>query len=174
MAINFDIKDLEKLLSKIPLKKTLAGITLVTGLAVLLPDTLLEKLFILELRNSISVVLGCVFFVSAIIWGVIIATLLFRRIYRTWSFNDRNCYKRFDRLSEDGLSIILEMYNSTSYTMEMDISNATVALLSTMGFISRPSIGTGNGLEFDYYLQPWVIKHLKKHYSEYEKRLSKK
>jgi hypothetical protein len=174
MAINFDIKAPENFLSSLPWKRILAVITLVTGLAVLLPDVVLEKLFILGLRNAISVVLGCVFFVSVVVWIVILAMLIFKRLHRAWSYNDKNCKKRFDQISDDALKLIMNMYSTKSYTMDLDMSSATVELLEARRFISRSSIVDTISWKSNYYLQPWVIRHLEKHTQEYLERLKQK
>ena len=119
-------------------------------------------------------ILGPLFFILLTIWIAIISTCGFKHLYNLWRFNDRKCQKQIDMLSDDALSIILAMYNSSSYTMKLELSCATTVILQSIGFISRPNIGTGLGFEFDYFLEPWVIKCLKKHSQKFKERLEQK
>jgi hypothetical protein len=95
-------------------------------------------------------------------------------MYRNWSFNNRNCKKRFAQISDDALRMIMSMYNTKSYTMDLDMSSATVELLEARSFISRSSIVDTISWKSNYYLQPWVIRHLKKHSQKYLDRLNQK
>ena len=58
------------------------------------------------------------------------------------------------------------MYQSPSYSAELNINDATTIVLEPGLFIGRGYIGK-NGIYFDYYLQPWVVEYLSKNPSEY-------
>lgn len=167
MAINFDIKDSDKLIERIPFKGILAVFTLVSAFLLLCPEKILKKLFLLELRNTIGTCLGIVLVVCAAIWTIVFLIYFIRRIRKKRAFNDKNSKKRFDRISPVARITVLEMYNSPTHSLRLEIQDATTIILENYLFIDRGTI-SANGFKFDYFLQPWVVEYLNKHYSEYE------
>lgn len=168
MGVNFDIKDSEKLFSKIPCKRILAVVSLITAFLIFFPDKILEKVFLLQLRNNLKVYLGITFVICISIWIVIIVSTVFKRIFTKRKFRGKDAKKRFGRLSTTALVIVLEMYVTPSYAKELPYNSATAHVLECLSFVTRGSLSTC-GVYYDYALQPWVVDYLDKHYKEYEK-----
>ena len=166
MAINFDIKAPDNLLSKIPYKRILAVITIFVASLLFVPDELLGKIGLLKIRNNFITIIGIAFVVCVSIWVVILATALYYKIKKAQFCSDKACRKRFEMLSAEAISIVISMYNSKSYSLEMEMSEANTTVLQSLHFIGRGSLSS-YGYYFDYYLEPWVIKYLSKHISEY-------
>lgn len=167
MSINFDIKDSEKLIEKIPFKGILAVVTILSVFSLLCPAELLEKLYLLEIRNEIGTYLGITAIICASIWIIIFLSYLIRKISKKIAFNDKNSKKRFERISPMALVTVLEMYVSPTHSIRLGINDATTLILENYLFISRGTISS-HGFDFDYFLQPWVIVYLNKHFSEYK------
>lgn len=167
MSINFDIKDSEKLIEKIPFKGILAVVTILSVFSLLCPAELLEKLYLLEIRNEIGTYLGITAIICASIWIIIFLSYLIRKISKKIAFNDKNSKKRFERISPMALVTVLEMYVSPTHSIRLGINDATTLILENYLFITRGTISS-HGFDFDYFLQPWVIVYLNKHFSEYE------
>ena len=167
LGINFDIKNSDKLIEKIPFKGILAVITMISAFSLLSPDWLLEKLFLLEIRNQISTYLGIALVVCFAIWVTLLLTNVVRAISKKIAFNEKNSKKRFQRISPVALITVLAMYQSPTHSMRLNIEEATTIVLENYLFIHRGTLSS-HGLDFDYTLQPWVIKYLSKHFSEYK------
>ena len=167
MSVNFDIKDSDKLIEKIPFRGILTVVTIISAFSLLSPDWLLEKLFLLEVRNSIGTYLGTAAIVCVAIWIVIILTYISRKIEKKIAFNEKNSKKRFERISPVALITVLKMYQSPTHSVRLGIEDATTQILENYLFITRGTISS-HGFDFDYYLQPWVIVYLNNHFSEYK------
>lgn len=166
MAINFDIKAPDNLLSKIPYKRILAVITIFVASLLFVPDELLGKIGLLKIRNNFITIIGISFVVCVSIWVVILATALYYKIKKAQFYSDKACQKRFEMLSDAALAVVISMYKTKSRTSELDMSEATTTVLESLYFIGRGSVSV-YGTYFDYYLEPWVIKYLNKHIAEY-------
>ncbi len=167
MSINFDIKNSDKLIEKIPFKGILAVVTIITAFSLLSPNELLEKLYLLEIRNNIGTYLGITAIICGSIWVIIFLSYITRKIGKKIAFNDKNSRKRFERISPMALVTVLEMYVSPTHSLRLGINDATTLILENYLFITRGTISS-HGFDFDYFLQPWVIVYLNKHFSEYK------
>ena len=107
-----------------------------------------------------------IFVVLISIWIFLFTYAIYRKILLEVLYSKKICRKRFQRLSENAIATILEMYQSPSYSAELNINDATTIVLELELFIGRGYIGK-NGIYFDYYLQPWVVEYLSKNPSEY-------
>ena len=170
MAINFEVKDLGGFLSKLPYKRLLIFITLFSGFLLFASDDLLEKMFLLKIRNTLGEWLGVIFLGA----GIGFLVCLFSWMFRNWSifrkYTGRQAQRKFDMLSEEAGNIILEMYFSPSHSTKLFYSSASATLLERQEFISRSTISDG-GFEFEYFLQPWVVRYLDKNIPKYMKEL---
>lgn len=163
MALNFDIKHPED----IPIKRIIAIISITSTFLNFAPDGLLNKLCLLDFRNYVAPYLGIIFVVCCAFW----VTQIFLYIRKKTAFNERNAKKRFEIISETALTTILKMYKSPTHSTLLNIDDATTLCLENFLFIHRGSVSS-HGFEFDYLLQPWVVRYLNKHYYEYKKLIS--
>lgn len=167
MSVNFDIKDSEKLVKRIPFKGILGVITLITSFFLVCPEWLLKKLFLLETRNTIGSFLGLTLIFCIAIWCVFLTSALIKKTRVLLSFSGNKAKKRFKLLSQEATAIVIQMYQSSSYSMELSIGEASTVILENSLFICRGQLSVYNTY-FDYFLQPWVIKYLNKHFEEYK------
>lgn len=168
MGVNFEIKDSEKLLSKIPYKRILAIVSLITAFLIFSPDKILEKVFLLQIRNNIKVYLGITFILCISIWIVIIASAIYKKVIVNRKYRGKGAKKRFQQLSVKAIEILLQMYHSPSHSKNLPINDAITQQLEISLFVGRGNLSS-SGVYFDYFLQPWVVDYLEKHHKEYER-----
>ena len=166
MARNFDIKTPENFLSQIPYKRILAVVTASVAAFIFFPDNWLNKIGVLEIKNKFITIFGIVFIICISFWIMQLITIIYYKSKKAYFFSDKACRKRFEMLSDEAISIVVDMYHSKSHSLELEMSEATTVTLESINIIGRGCVSSG-GCYFDYFLQPWVIKYLAKHISEY-------
>ena len=106
MNVNVDAKDLSSVLKKIPYRAICIILTLVSGAMILLPDTVIKKLFLYDFRNSYGLWIGLtfifLFFVS--VYLVIAPMIRHKIIYR--AFHGKHAQKKFDLLCDEEKKIV--------------------------------------------------------------------
>lgn len=116
---------------KIPLKILLPAICLFSGSLIFLNDTVLIKLYLLEWRNQNGFALGLTFTISMsliIVYMIYYFKSKFQDILFRLTINKKTI-RTISQLSDKQKSIIMEMYFSNGYTMDIDYADPVVKSL---------------------------------------------
>ena len=163
MSFNFNIAEFFKL----PLK-IFAAIALGTGLILFLPESISEKLYLIELRESFGFVIGLIFVISVSIVGISLIICLVKLI------SDRVLYAKSKRISEQYInnlndyqkSIVCFLYDEPSHTGGLPWNDGAVRLLEQNFLIihvGNHHLTSSFNPDFPYMLQPWAVDYLSKH-----------
>ena len=160
-----------KILAKIPLAMILSSVALFSLFLLVAPESALEFLGVLSLRNAKKAFIGLSFLASLTILIVQLCTWGWNS-FRSWlSFSGRDAKRRLDAIGDWNRALVRQLYEIPSHSQKLPLQNANVqALLSGAVLMTSP---LGDVMGFDCALQPWVVKFLDKHkeYLESIKRL---
>ena len=81
MSVDFNFADIIKLPIRI-----IAAIAIGTGLILFLPDSIIDRLFLLSFRDSFGFVIGLVFIVSVSIVSIAFIILVYLFLKKKWDF----------------------------------------------------------------------------------------
>lgn len=166
VGINLDVKNPGELIARVPYKRMLAFLSICDFALVFAPEAWLSRIFLLEFRDRYATVFGIAFIICLALWGIILFSVICDKIKIYRGTCDKACKQRFELLSEEALQVVLCMYENERYATVMELGSATANVLEAMQFVGR-GIVSSHHCYFDYYLQPWVIKYLSKHISDY-------
>ena len=139
----------------------LLGILVFTSLFLFLPDGILEKLSLFEIKNNYRIYFGLAFFFS-------ISFLIASGVYNLWKIwlgpalkehVSIYYYKKYARhLTNDEKEIIRTFINGSTRSATLSIQDPTVLGLERRKIIIRVgNIGaTGFGYNFPFNIQPWA------------------
>lgn len=171
MDIKLDVNKVFDNLKK--LSPALLAICLSSGLLVLAPESFLVKLRIDSLPRVVYQIVSGIFVVSSILVLTIAFFEIIQvvRVHRT----NRLLEKQIDELTYDEIMRVLIMYHMPGNTLSMSIQDGVTGALHYKCIISRiTNVGDGVGiLTFQFILQPWVLRYLKKNLDKYSEYLSK-
>lgn len=169
MGVNIDSKDIISLLN-IPKRKVLIisfTIMIFTGLFLFLPDSIINKLFLDKIRNSIGAILGIVFLISVVLVIVILLICVFDFIankYKLKKLKKRITKYLLENKNEVIIQIIKELLKEKDHTGPLPYNNGATAELTSRGIISLTSannpveFGDNNEMFTNYFLQPFIIE----------------
>lgn len=165
---------------KIPLKVLLPAVCLFSGLLLFLNDEILIKLNLLEWKNKNGFVFGLIFLISTTLIVIYIFNFLKLKISQILCklTINRKTIRTINKFSEKEIAIIMQMYFSDGYTMNIDYADPVVKSL-----IARKYIYLGNNAQVlpDLYdhlwtkgtLQPFVWQALQWLHLQNEKEIKK-
>lgn len=151
-------------LLKLP-PRILAGLAIASGLLIFLPDNIINMLYMSELKVKYGFIIGSVFIVSISIlvcYGIILVS---KSIIR--ANNKRKLIVRrkefLEKLDYESRSLLREMMNQPSKTLELPMHNGTVIKLKHYNVITPA--GTSHlvnplDMRIPYFIQPWVVDEL--------------
>ena len=130
MEVKFNIPDW----LKIPLNILLPAIWLFSGMLLLIPDSWLETLYLLEWRNENGFAIGLTFAVASCLLLVyflfytkkLISAVLYKFTYK------RKTMRRIADMNDTERAIIFKLYNSMGYTCDLDYNQPL-----TQGLLAR-------------------------------------
>lgn len=163
MNVNLDAKGLGEFLKELPYRFIFLLISVLSALLIFLPDSVLDKIFLLELRNKIGTFLGITFIFSVCLTIFLFVSPLIRDIRIRKALSGNSAKKKFESLSSVEKQIIAYMYMNRSSQIVLPGTNSTIVHLKTMLMISEASnLGSsvGTAQMFPYFLQQWVVNIL--------------
>lgn len=164
MSVDFNIADIFKLPVKI-----FAAIALGTALILFLPDTIIRKLYLTDLRNTIGFVIGIAFIISVSIVGVTAVIAIYQVVSRKLlsSRNKKSREKCLNQLDAYQKTIVYSLYEEANHTDNLPINDGSVMWLEQNMIIGKAAsqhfIDNPMNPEFPYMLQPWVVVYLNEH-----------
>ena len=164
MSVDFNIADVFKLPVKI-----FAAIALGAGLILFLPDSLIQKLYLVTFRDSFGFIIGLVFIISISIVGVTVLVAFYKMLSSKILFakSKKSREKCLNGLDDYQKTIVYSLMEEINHTDELPIHDGSVIWLeqnwiigkaASQHFISDPTNPT-----FPYMLQPWVVEYLNLH-----------
>ena len=162
--INFD-KILEKVFDSFKrLTPALFALSLMTGLVLFLPDSILIRLGLSDLPSSVRIIIGVVFLLSTVLIITIVLFGLFNlivdRIKNTYL--RKRLEKQYYKLSKNQKIIINQLCKSKTKSIKLNYTSGDTRYLVAKGFILSPRQTI---VEDDVYnniqifcAQPWLIE----------------
>lgn len=171
MDIKLDVNKMFDNLKK--LSPALLAVCLSSGFFVVAPKSILAKLKFDSFPLVVYQIISGVFIVSSFL----ILTIGFFEIIQVVRAkrNKQFLEKQIDELTYDEIMRVLIMYRMPGNTLSMSIQDGVTGALRFKCIISQISnVGDGVGiLTFQFILQPWVLRYLKKNLDKYSEYLSK-
>ena len=152
----------------------LGALALASGGVLFLPKEVIEKLYLLEVKDRYGLIIGVAFLLSSSLltisfvrknWELVVEQINFRRV-------KREQIKYLSELDSLKTNLIIKFLQMPTHTLLLPFDDGVTAELNGYGIISlTSSIQTlsHEGYEVNYFLQPWVRKLIKE-----EKQLQKK
>lgn len=163
MNFGFNIADFFKLPNKI-----MASLALASGMILFLPDTMVEKMYMMDFRNKFGFATGLIFIVS---FSILLITSLatcykyFLHKYLMIKFKV-TAKKRLNALDTYQKALIYDLYCEDNHTDELPLHDGAVNFLEHSMMIAKATtqymVSDLNNACFPYMLQPWVISKLQK------------
>lgn len=163
MNFGFNIADFFKLPNKI-----MASLAIASGMILFLPDTIVEKMYMMDFRNKFGFATGLIFIVS---FSILLITSLatcykyFLRKYLMIKFKV-TAKKRLNALDTYQKALIYDLYCEYNHTDELPLHDGAVNFLEHSMMIAKATtqymVSDLNNACFPYMLQPWVISKLQK------------
>jgi hypothetical protein len=161
MKVDFKVTEILTLPNTI-----MAAICLASGLMLFMPNWFVERMYMVDFKNSYGSIIGGVFLISFCI-------LIVNIIYRTSkSINSSrlekkflaNAEKRLRSLSTYQKAIVYLLYCQDNRTHELPVNDGAVVELEFNHFIgkaaSQYAVSDINNAVFPFMLQPWVSNEL--------------
>ena len=138
----------------------LIAITIVSGLVLFLPASILSKLGLNNLDPVVKSIMGFLFIISCSLILTILGSVAFQKIFK--NINNQKILKDLKRsyiqLPVKQKKIIIKLMNNSSKSIELDGTSGDTLYLVENNFIFRPEqiLDIYNG-EYIYAPQPWLI-----------------
>lgn len=152
---------------KLPLK-IMVALCISSGLILFLPNSIIEKLYMVSFRDNFGFILGIVFVVSlSIILCTIIvqiAKFIINKIRGKRLTKARN--KFMENLDKNEKKLLKLMYKEDDKTLNVPYNSGMITKLTNFGVIAPASPHNYIDLldpQMPYYLQPWVCKYIEQH-----------
>lgn len=141
----------------------LVALAIVSGSILFLPATLLNKLGLSSLPESIKTIIGLLFLVSCALILTILCSVVFQRVAKKVKRQKalKELRKSFMKLSTRHKKIIVKLMKSSSKSIELGSLSGDTIYLSEHNFIHRPQQVVDAFVLYDnkytYVPQPWLI-----------------
>lgn len=151
-------------LLKLP-PRILAGLATASGLLIFLPDNIISRLYMSELKTEYGFIIGVVFILSISIlscYGIIKVSKSIIKVYNNRKF--LRLRKEFmKKLNYEDKRLLREMMNQPNKTLDLPMNNGTVIKLSHYKVITPA--GTSHlvnplDMRIPYFIQPWVVDEI--------------
>ena len=166
---------------KIPINILLPAVWLVSGILLVLPDSVLEQFYLLELCDTHGSKIGLTFVVSSALmfmYGFFFVKKLISAIIYKLTFKWKTM-RRFAEMNEAEKGIIVRLYNSSGYSGQLDYNQPIVQGLLARNYIymgSTQQVTTyfdSNAIYANFTLQPFVYQTLDHYRPKLENELKK-
>ena len=161
MSVNIDAKSVFDFVKELPYRFLLLLIAIISALLIFLPDNLLEKMFLLDLRNNIGTFLGILFIFSTCLTVFLFISPIVKDIRIKKELSGKRAKERISSLSITEKQIIVYMYNHREAHILLPSTNSFIVHLKNQLMISEASnLGSSLGTVhlFPYFLQQWVVQ----------------
>ncbi|MDY6228801.1 MAG: superinfection exclusion B family protein [Clostridium sp.] len=165
MNFNFNFMEFLKLPTKI-----MVALGFFSGVILFLPDSIVEKIYMIEFRDKYGFVIGVIFILTAsilITTGIIAIYNYFKNKYVSKKVEE-NSGKFLASLDTFKKAIVFGLYVKEDHTEVLPLNNGAIAHLEHMMVIGKATnqyfIDDLNNPVFPYMLQPWVIEKLNNDY----------
>lgn len=141
----------------------LVAVTIVTGMIIFMPVSVLKKMNLHTITNNTKTIIGWIFLVSFVLIITISLSVIYRKIICIYSNKRiRKSFRRkFTNLNKEQKCIIVQLMKSSDKVIRLESTSGNTIYLFKNGFIFRPeqvfSPGWDNELEYIYNPQPWLI-----------------
>lgn len=159
MNFDFKIVDFFKLPTKI-----MFAISIATGLVLFLPNSFVQKMYMIDFRNKYGFTIGLIFLISISIVTVTIVVSLYKYFSNKyfWKKFKSTAKKRLLKLENYQKAIVYVLYKEDNHTKELPINDgATICLKQNMVITETTNQYMGydlNNAVFPYVLNPWVVE----------------
>lgn len=175
------LKTIPELL-KLPIK-IIVALCIASGLILLLPNNLIEKLYMLSFRENYGFIIGIVFIVSL---SITVCYILFYLVPKIWERLTRKSKneklkkgqrKFLSSLNNNELEIIKLLIKEEDNTLKLPMNRGIVKKLEHY-FVISPA-GTNFAIDLEepiipYFLQPWVFEYFDKNGNIIKEKLEDK
>lgn len=143
----------------------LGALAVASGALLLLPDNIIEKLYMIEFQDKYGFIIGIVFVVSS----AILIVLLISKIYH--HFHDKRVsekvlsgqIKYLQKMDANKVRLIRMFIDEPTHTLKLSMNDGLVIELKHYQIIS-PAGSTHMvdmiDPQINYFLQPWVIERI--------------
>lgn len=146
--------------------RILGALAIASGLLLFLPNSIIEKLYMVNFREKYGFSLGIIFVISVSILAVIVIIMIAKKIKE--KYNDTKLTKsQIDYLkSIEGkkVELVKKLLNEPTHTAWLPMHDGlTIELQSNYVISPAGSTHAVNMLDphINYFLQPWVIHQIK-------------
>lgn len=158
-----NIKDFVDFLKLPP--NILAAISLVTGCILFVPDSALNKLYMVNFRNDYGFVISIIFLISTAILIIFLITYIADKVIK--KIKNKKLKQAQIKYLKDAekakVDLIKEFIKEETHTLSLVVNNGLTTELSHFGIISLAGntqpvdFGYNSEMYLKYFLQPWVI-----------------
>lgn len=168
-------------LLKLP-TKIIVALTIATGIILFIPDSILNKMYMMNFRTTYGFIIGLVFIISlsiSLVYSIIVVYKFFSKKYYKHKFM-KNAVSYLEKLTSYQKFIVFDLYQEDNFTEELPLHDGAIKILEHYMMIGKATtqyfVEDFNNALFPYMLQPWVVEKLnenielkKKFKMEYEK-----
>lgn len=163
---NFDVKDftLKKLIDFLFSFELILLLFLGSGLLLFLPERIIERIYLSNIKEQSGTFIGSIFFLSLIVTLVKIILFLSEKIKNKYSEkkNTKNLEKILLNLNKKEKKIIKEIFDSDENTVYLPLHSGVVKKLETQRIIGKTMsshMTSAYDPTFPYALQPWAYDY---------------
>ena len=161
VCVNFDFKIVD--FFKLP-TKIMCAISIATGLVLFLPDSFIQKMYMIDFRNKYGFTIGLIFLISISIVTITIVVSLYKY------FSNKHFWKKFKDTAKERLlklddyqkTIVYVLYKEDNHTEELPIHDGAVRWLKQNMVITETTnqymVSDLNNAVFPFMLNPWVVE----------------
>lgn len=141
----------------------LIAVSLLTGMVLFLPKSVLERMELDELPILWSRIIGIIFLLSVALIITILVSEAVSVVIRRWKskqFRD-NLKKKYKALSQRQKNIVQQLLKSKNKSVQLDKNSGDTIYLLQNGFIHQPAqlvtYGWNDEMVLTYVPQPWLM-----------------
>nr|WP_228113817.1 MULTISPECIES: superinfection exclusion B family protein [Bacillota] len=142
----------------------MCAISIATGLVLFLPDSFIQKMYMIDFRNKYGFTIGLIFLISISIVTITIVVSLYKY------FSNKHFWKKFKDTAKERLlklddyqkTIVYVLYKEDNHTEELPIHDGAVRWLKQNMVITETTnqymVSDLNNAVFPFMLNPWVVE----------------
>ncbi len=143
----------------------LAAISLVTGCILFVPDSVLNKLYMVNFRSNYGFAISIIFLISTAILIIFLITFIADKVIkRVKNKKLKEAQIKYLKDAEKAkVELIREFIKEETHTLSLVVNNGLTTELTHFGIISLAGntqpvdFGYNSEMYLKYFLQPWVI-----------------
>ena len=161
VCMNFDFKIVD--FFKLP-TEIMCAISIATGLVLFLPDSFIQKMYMIDFRNKYGFTIGLIFLISISIVTITIVVSLYKyfRYKYFWKKFKDTAKERLLKLDDYQKTIVYVLYKKDNHTEELPKHDGAVKLLKQNMVITETTnqyiVFDLNNAVFPFMLNHWVVE----------------